>query len=143
MNHLLNDRESFHLFPIRKRKSGKLTSPAFQNNGKSSEKLEKLIIVPREVLFRAWEKLIPKVAFSHPQKQSTFSRIWEKLKWPKIPPRDIDFLPPSMLALSSITRWTLYPVPLSGKTPSKAAIFRLFFRLSPSNRHEQTPSKED
>ena len=124
-------RECFQLFLLRKRKSGKLTSPAFHVNGKSSEKLEKLTTIPREVLFRAWEKLVPKVAFSHSQKQSTFSRTWEKLKSAQNAPTEIGPFALPMLALSSRTCWTSYPVTLSGKTPSKAATFRLFFRLRP------------
>jgi len=59
---------------------------------------------------------------------------------PEIPAADFLVLASSMLALSSKTRWTSYPVILSGKTPSKAATFRLFFRVSPSNKRGQIAS---
>jgi len=79
MNHR-PDRDAFQLSTLREWESGKLTSPGFRNNGKSSEKLEKLTTVPREVLFRGMGKARPKSSLFSSQKQSRFSRAWEKLK---------------------------------------------------------------
>ncbi len=82
MNHPLN-RESFQLSILRVWESGKLTSPAFQNNGKSSEKVEKLNDLPEKYLSRAWEKLVSKAAFSHLKNNRPFPGLGKSSKAPK------------------------------------------------------------
>jgi len=83
----LPDREDSSFPLLKSGKAEKLTSPAFHVNGKSSEKLEKLTGFPREDLFRGMGKAHCKDGVCLPEKQSTFSRVWEKLKSGSKPPR--------------------------------------------------------
>ena len=82
-----SDREDSSFPLLESGKAEKLTSPAFHVNGKSSEKLEKLTGFPREDLFRGVGKAHCKAGVCLPEKQSTFSRVWEKLKSGSKPPR--------------------------------------------------------
>jgi hypothetical protein len=80
------DRDLF-LFPLKGEKKGKAHFTPFPGKREKQGKAGKAQKFPREVLFQGREKHVPKIAFSYPQKQSCFSRGWEKLKSGSKPPR--------------------------------------------------------
>jgi hypothetical protein len=98
---------------------------------------------PEKSCFNGLKQVVPKVIFFYLQNNCAVSLPLKQQKCLETPAADFLTFTSSVLTGFSITDWTSHAVLLSGKTGKKPATFRLFFRLSPSNRHGQTPSRED
>jgi hypothetical protein len=128
MNHK-SVREAVFCFTLKCVKLKQITSPVVSLLRNRLKQLKQQTTFPREVPVPTIETDNPKNdLFPHSKKTHLFQAL-KQLKSAQNVPTEIGPFASSMLARFSVTRWTSYPVPLSGKTPSKAATFRLFFRV--------------